>query len=86
MGFHGLDAQAQAVGDFPGGFATHDQPQDFQLTGCQVVRVCRGRRAVLGPVQRLGDHGMGDGRAQVALIVTQGFQRLFQFGGRGVLE
>ncbi|MNP22519.1 hypothetical protein D3C76_1151930 [compost metagenome] len=29
---------------------------------------------------------MGDGRAQVSLIVTQGVQRVFQFGGRGVLE
>ncbi|MNC63875.1 hypothetical protein D3C75_1140330 [compost metagenome] len=29
---------------------------------------------------------MGNGRAQVTFVIAQGFQRMFQFGGRGVFE
>lgn len=84
--FHGLDAQAQAQGDLPGGFAAHDQPQDFQLTGRQVVVLLRWRRLLLSPGQGLVDHRVGDGRAQVAFIVAQGLEGVLEFCGGGVLE
>jgi lipid kinase YegS len=37
VGFNGLDAEAQAIGDFPGGFSADNQSQDFQLPRRQVV-------------------------------------------------
>jgi hypothetical protein len=33
VGFNGFDAEAQAIGDFPSGFAPNNQSQDFQLAG-----------------------------------------------------
>ncbi|MCY1358306.1 hypothetical protein D9M69_448360 [compost metagenome] len=36
--------------------------------------------------QCLSDHCVGNGRAQIALVVAQGFQRVLEFGRRGVLE
>jgi len=87
VGFHGLDAQAQAIGYFPGRLAAHDQSQDLQLAPGQVV-IDRsfGRQVALDLGQGLVDHRMGDGRAQVALVAAQGIEGLGQFGGGGVLE
>jgi len=42
--------------------------------------------AVLGMQQRLVDDGVGDRRAEVALAVAQGAQRLLQLGRAGVFE
>ena len=86
MGFDSLDAQAQAVGNFAGGFAAHDQAQDFQLPRRQAVAVGDRRAGGLATDQRLVDHCVGDGGAQVAFVVTQGQQGMFQLVGGGVLE
>ncbi|MNR08860.1 hypothetical protein D3C85_1250360 [compost metagenome] len=86
MGFDGLDAQAQAVGDLPGGFPANDQSQDFQLARGQVVRVGRLRLVFLVSGERLVDDRVGDGRAQVAFVVTQGLECMLEFGGGCVLE
>ena len=40
----------------------------------------------MGPCQRLVDHGVGDGRAQVAFVVAQGFKGVLKLRRRGVLE
>ncbi len=63
MSLHGLDAKAQAVGDFPGGLAAYDQPEDFQLASGQVVRLGLCRRLALSLGQCLVDHRVGNCRA-----------------------
>jgi hypothetical protein len=69
-----------------GGFAAHDQAQDLQLASGQVMSLFAGWLAALRAQQRLVDHGVGDGRAQVTLVVAQCGEGLFQLGGAGVLE
>jgi len=86
VGFDSLDAQAQAIGNFPGGFSANNQSQDFQLACRQVVRVLGWRLIFLGSGQRLVDDGVGNGRAQVAFVIAQGIQGMFELGGRGVFE
>lgn len=48
VGFHGLDRQAQARSDFPGGLAAHDQAQDFQLSRSEVMPLASRLVALLG--------------------------------------
>ncbi|MCY1448323.1 hypothetical protein D9M71_649820 [compost metagenome] len=52
----------------------------------QVVRVGGFGLVLLISDQGLGDHRVGNGRAQIALVVAQGVQRVLEFGRRGVLE
>ncbi|MNH37607.1 hypothetical protein D3C79_985290 [compost metagenome] len=56
------------------------------MAGGEVVILDRFRLARLGAQQRLVDHRVGDGRAQVALVAAQRRQCLLKLGGGSVLE
>ncbi|MNH38414.1 hypothetical protein D3C79_994400 [compost metagenome] len=70
MGFHRFDRKGKPGSDFASGFAPYDQAQDFQLPCSEVMAVDVWLLALLRTHQRLVDHRVGDGRAEVALATA----------------